>query len=140
MATKAVLEVAPGMQRIYRRFEHWRGSHQGRLPIPEALWAAAAELAREHGVGRTAKILRLEHGRLKRMVKSAPPAYVATCVAALAANREAAFVYTDYRGLGVAEERILLILNGVDLGALRAPARIAPARRIGPCLPARSKP
>jgi len=46
------------------------------------------------------------------------PRYVATCVAALAANREAAFVYTDYRGLGVAEERILLIPNGVDLDAL----------------------
>jgi hypothetical protein len=43
------------------------------LPIPEALWAAAAELAREHGVGRTAQILHLEHGKLKRMVKSAAP-------------------------------------------------------------------
>jgi hypothetical protein len=44
------------------------------LPIPEALWAAAAELAREHGVFRTAKTLRLEHNKLKRMVKSAKPA------------------------------------------------------------------
>ena len=37
------------------------------------MWAAAAELAREHGVGRTAQILHLEHGKLKRMVKSAAP-------------------------------------------------------------------
>ena len=73
MATRAVLEVPTGMRRIYRRLERWRGSHQGRLPIPEALWAAAAELAREHGVGRTAQILHLEHGKLKRMVKSAAP-------------------------------------------------------------------
>jgi hypothetical protein len=42
MTTKGVLEVPPGMQRIHRRFERWRSSHQGRLPIPEALWASAA--------------------------------------------------------------------------------------------------
>ena len=73
MTTKAVLEVPPGMQRIHRRFERWRSSHRGRLPIPKALWAAAAEVAREHGVFRTAKILHLEYGKLKRMAASATP-------------------------------------------------------------------
>jgi hypothetical protein len=73
MTTKAVLEVPPGMQRIHRRFERWRSSHQGRLPIPEALWASAAAVAREHGVFRTAKILRLEYGKLKRMAESEAP-------------------------------------------------------------------
>jgi hypothetical protein len=58
------------MQRIYRRFERWRKSHRGRLPIPEGLWASAAELAREHGVFRTAKVLRLEYGKLKRMAEA----------------------------------------------------------------------
>ena len=42
MATKAQLEVPAGMQRICRRFERWRRSHRGRLPIPEGLWASAA--------------------------------------------------------------------------------------------------
>ena len=70
MATKAVLEVAPGMQGICRRFERWRSSHQGRLPIPEALWASAAAVAREHRVCCTAKILRLEYGKLKRMAET----------------------------------------------------------------------
>jgi hypothetical protein len=74
MTTKAVLEVPPGLQRIHRRFERWRSSHQGRLPIPEALWASAAAVAREHGVFRTAKILRLEYGKLKRMAESDAPA------------------------------------------------------------------
>src|ERR1017187_8411555 len=69
MTTKTLPEVPVGMQRIYRRFERWRKSHRGRLPIPEALWAAVAELAREHGVFRTAKTLRLEHSKLKGMVK-----------------------------------------------------------------------
>ena len=46
----------------------------GRLPIPEPLWAAAAaEVTLEHGVFHTAKALRLEYGKLKRMVQSARP-------------------------------------------------------------------
>jgi hypothetical protein len=42
------------------------------LPIPEPLWAAAAEVARGHGVFRTAKVLRLEYGKLKRTVEAGP--------------------------------------------------------------------
>jgi hypothetical protein len=74
MTAKTLPEVPTGMQRIYRRLERWRSSHQGRIAIPAALWASAAEVAREHGVGCTAKILRLEHGKLKRMMKSVTPA------------------------------------------------------------------
>jgi hypothetical protein len=73
MTHKTAPEVPNGMQRIFRRFERWRSSHQGRLPIPKALWASAAETAREHGVFRTAKILRLEYAKLKRMTKSVAP-------------------------------------------------------------------
>ncbi|HEV2486139.1 MAG TPA: hypothetical protein VGT08_11465, partial [Terracidiphilus sp.] len=36
----------------------------------EGLWASAAAVAREHGVFRTARILRLEYGKLKRMAES----------------------------------------------------------------------
>jgi len=73
MTTNTEPEVPTGMQGIYRRFERWRRSHRGRLPIPAALWAAAAEVAREHGVFRTAETLRLEHAKLKSMVASATP-------------------------------------------------------------------
>ena len=67
-------DIPHGMRRVYRRFERWRGEHSGaRLPIPEPLWAAAAEVAREHGVFHTAKVLRLEYGKLKRMVQAARP-------------------------------------------------------------------
>jgi len=37
------------------------------LPIPEPLWAAAAELARSHGVCQTAQALRLEYKKLKQL-------------------------------------------------------------------------
>ena len=71
MANRAQLKIPAGMQRISRRFERWRRSHRGRLPIPEGLWASAAAVAREHGVFRTAKVLRLEYGKLKRMAEAA---------------------------------------------------------------------
>lgn len=67
-------EVPAGMLRLCRRFEHWRKSHKARLPIPERLWAAAAQAAREHGVFRTAKVLHLEYGKLKRIVGPLVPA------------------------------------------------------------------
>ena len=71
MATKGPLEIPVGMRRVCRRFERWRKGHKARLPIPEGLWACAAEVAREHGVFRTAQVLRLEYGKLKRLVECA---------------------------------------------------------------------
>jgi hypothetical protein len=71
MANRAQPEVPAGMQRICRRFERWRNSHRGRSPIPEGLWASAAAVAREHGVFQTAKVLRLEYGKLKRLAEAA---------------------------------------------------------------------
>ena len=71
MARRSAIPV--GMRRVYGRLERWRKSHTGRLPIPKRLWAAAAELAKEHGVCRTAQVLHLEYGKLKRMVEPAAP-------------------------------------------------------------------
>ena len=62
-------EIPNNMRKVYRRFQRWRSSHAGRLPIPEPLWTAAAEVAREQGVFPTAKALRLEYGKLKRWVR-----------------------------------------------------------------------
>ena len=64
-------DVPVGMRRVQGRFERWRKSHVGRLPIPERLWKAAAELAREHGVCRTAQVLHLEYSKLRRLAESA---------------------------------------------------------------------
>jgi hypothetical protein len=82
---RAVPDIPDGMRRVQAHFGRWRESHAGRLPIPEALWAEAAELAREHGVFRTAKVLRLEYGKLKRLAASSSPSPVSRKVARLAA-------------------------------------------------------
>jgi len=65
MVANQVQVFSPDIQKLYRRFDRWRSSHTGRLPIPEPLWAAAADLARRHGVFRIAKALLLEYGKLK---------------------------------------------------------------------------
>ncbi len=80
---RAARDIPDGMRRVHGHFARWRESHTGRLPIPESPWAEAAELAREHGVFRTAKVLRLEYGKLKRLAASSSP--VSRKVARLAA-------------------------------------------------------
>jgi hypothetical protein len=74
MAANEAIEIPVGMRRVCRRFERWRKGRKARVPIPEALWAAATEAAREHGVFRTAKALHLDYGKLKRTVEAGPAA------------------------------------------------------------------
>src|SRR6185312_12102002 len=64
---RAAPDIPHELVAVHGRFARWRESHTGRLPIPDPLWAAAAEMAREHGVFRTAKVLSLEYGKLKRL-------------------------------------------------------------------------
>ena len=63
-------DIPPKIDKVLKRFERWRSAHPGRWPIPQRLWAAAVELAREHGVFRTAKILRLDYSKLKQLLES----------------------------------------------------------------------
>jgi hypothetical protein len=52
--------------RVQRQFEHWRQRHRPRARISEGLWRQAAELARSHGIHRTARALRLDYYSLKK--------------------------------------------------------------------------
>ena len=60
-------DISPNMRKVYLRLRRWRSSHARRVPIPEPLWAAAGELAREHGINPTAKALHLEYGKLQTL-------------------------------------------------------------------------
>ena len=54
------------MERVRRRFERWRQTRTPRRsPIPEALWATAVALARQHGLYATSRLLRLDYTALK---------------------------------------------------------------------------
>src|SRR3954468_5918901 len=102
----AEAEVPAAMRKVYRRLERWRKQRTGRSRIPESLWAAAGELAREHGVNPVSRVLRLEFNHLKGVAESSgqvtrkrhatpafveliapPPAVAATCIIELRAQR-----------------------------------------------------
>jgi hypothetical protein len=76
-------QIPSGMRRAHGRFERWRKSHRGRVPIPETLWKMAAQAASEHGVFRTSQVLRLDYNKLKARAsavhttrRAPPPTFV----------------------------------------------------------------
>jgi len=73
MSGKAQYEMPAELKQAQDRFTEWRSSHTGRRPIPESLWVLASELARQHGVFRTAQILRLDYTKLKRHTQPSAP-------------------------------------------------------------------
>ena len=60
------------------RLAEWRKGHARRTPLPDEIWKAAVELARRHGVYRTARSLPIDNASLrKRLNRSALPHSVA---------------------------------------------------------------
>jgi len=54
---------------LRRRIETWRRTRKRGSPMPEALWTAASELARAHGVLRIARAVHVDFGALKNRVQ-----------------------------------------------------------------------
>ena len=63
--SKSVLPAK--LEKGQQHFEQWRSQHQTRRRLPDHLWVLATELARQYGISRTARILRLDYQRLKRI-------------------------------------------------------------------------
>ena len=69
---------------LQRQLEQFRSSQPGRTKLPESLWQAAVELARQHGVYSVAHPLRLDYVGLKKRLggvailrrKASKPAFV----------------------------------------------------------------
>ena len=72
MGARVQYEIPAKLKEAQERFEQWRGLHSGRRPIPESLWGLASELALQHGVFRTAQVLRLDYNKLKRCTQGQP--------------------------------------------------------------------
>ena len=77
MSARTTPIVSVGMERTRRRMERWRERRTVSMPMPEKLWAAAAKLARRHGVYPTARALGLEYNKLKRLSQSVDPTHKA---------------------------------------------------------------
>ena len=99
-------DVPAAMREVYRRLERWRSERKGRERIPEALWIAAGELAREHGVNPVSRALRLEFKQLKRVTeagaqndgKEAKPSFLELIAPHTSAGRECILELEGPRG------------------------------------------
>ena len=58
---------------VCRRLEAWRKTRRGGERIPARLWAAAAALARAHGVSAMSRTLALDYWGLKRRAEATQP-------------------------------------------------------------------
>ena len=56
------------LEQVEQRFRRWRESRKQGQRIPADLWAAAAGMAKQHGVHRVARELRLDYNGLKNRV------------------------------------------------------------------------
>ena len=78
------ISIPEPVAQLQRQLEQFRSSQPGRTKLPESLWQAAVELARQHGVHAVAHPLRLDYTRLKQRLggspivrrKAAKPAFV----------------------------------------------------------------
>jgi len=76
----------PSLSDVKERIDHWRTTREKPGPMPEALWAAAADLSKVHSVSKIANTLSLNYTALKNrvhpeqmdhpVVKEHPPAFI----------------------------------------------------------------
>ena len=104
------------LQQLRCELEQWRGAHRPRSRLPEGLWSAAVQLARQHGLYRTARTLRLDYGGLKKKAQqtdrpaTAPAGFVELLAPAAETSADC-----------------LIEVEGARGGKLRVQARLAPA-------------
>ena len=67
-------EVPAPLSRLGQRFATWRKKRAAGQRIPKSLWKSAVEVAAQHGVSRTAALLRLDYYALKKRVENASSA------------------------------------------------------------------
>lgn len=65
-------EAHDSLDEARRQLERWRRTRKRGTRIPAPLWAAAVEAAREHGVSRASRALRLDYYGLKERLESVP--------------------------------------------------------------------
>jgi hypothetical protein len=109
-------EVSGRLEQLRCELEQWRGAHRPRSRLPEGLWAAAVQLAGQHGLYRTSRTLRLDYGGLKKKAQrtdrpaTAPAGFVELIAPAAETSADC-----------------LIEVEGARGGKMRVQARLAPA-------------
>ena len=84
MNRKSTPEIPEAILHLQRQLDQFRSTQPRRTKLPESLWQAAVELARQHGVYSVAHPLRLDYVGLKKRLggvailrrKATKPAFV----------------------------------------------------------------
>lgn len=71
---RASTSIPEPVVQLQRQLEQFRSTQRPRTRLPESLWQAAVELARQHGVYPVAHPLRLDYTRLKERLGGSPTA------------------------------------------------------------------
>ena len=72
MNDKSAVPIPESIVQLQRQLDQFRSTQSHRTKIPESLWQAAEELARQHGLYAVAHPLRLDYVRLKRRLEGVP--------------------------------------------------------------------
>ena len=82
MNRKSTLPIPEAIVQLQRQLDQFRSTQPRRTKLPESLWQAAVELARQYGIYPVAHPLRLDYGLKKRLGgvprrrKATKPAFV----------------------------------------------------------------
>ena len=71
MNDKSASSIPEPIAQLQRRLDELRSTRPHRTKLPEAVWQAAVELAREHGVYSVAHPLGLDYTQLKKRLEGA---------------------------------------------------------------------
>ena len=74
MNNKSASSIPEPIAQLQGRFDEFHSTRPHRTKLPETLWQAAVELAREHGLHPVAHPLRLDYMGLKRRLEGLPAA------------------------------------------------------------------
>jgi hypothetical protein len=69
---KSTSPIPEPIVQLQRQLDQFRSMQPGRTKLPEPLWQAAVELARQHGIYPVAHPLRLDYTRLKKRLGGTP--------------------------------------------------------------------
>jgi hypothetical protein len=72
MNHKSTAPIPEAITQLQRQLEQFRSTRPTRTKLPESLWQAAVELARQHGIYAVAQPLRLDYTRLKQRLNGVP--------------------------------------------------------------------
>ena len=72
MNSKSTTPIPGPIEQLQRQLDEFRGAQPHRTKLPETLWQAAVELARQHGVYSVAHPLRLDYMGLKKRLDGVP--------------------------------------------------------------------